>query len=150
MGTQQILMIILSVIIVGTAIAIGIQMFDTQLENNTRQTLAAELMYMASQAQAYHRVPYILGGGGNGKNEQGDIFPTYPDRIENFINRTWTGNTSEATFRNIHGTFTITVEDNSGARIVTIRAVSDVSEDIKARVVFPIAGNSSQIVVTQE
>ena len=36
MGTQQILMIVLSVIVVGAAVAVGIQMFDNQSRNQAR------------------------------------------------------------------------------------------------------------------
>ena len=64
MGTQQILMIILSVIVVGAAIAVGIQMFDTQSHNQEVTNAIAEMVYMASQAQAWWRTPVIMGGGG--------------------------------------------------------------------------------------
>ena len=64
MGTQQILMIILSVIVVGAAVAVGIQMFDTQADNQTRNALVVESMQMAVQAQAWYRTPSMMGGGG--------------------------------------------------------------------------------------
>ena len=64
MGTQQILMIILSVIVVGAAVAVGIQMFDTQADNQTRNALVVESMQMAVQAQAWYRTPQMMGGGG--------------------------------------------------------------------------------------
>ena len=64
MGTQQILMIILSVIVVGAAIAVGIQMFDTQATNQTRNALVVESMQMGVQAQAFYRTPKMMGGAG--------------------------------------------------------------------------------------
>ena len=64
MGTQQILMIILSVIVVGAAIAVGIQMFDTQADNQTRNALVVESMQMGVQAQAFYRTPSMMGGAG--------------------------------------------------------------------------------------
>ncbi len=39
MGTQQILLIVLSVIIVGIAVAVGITMFNQQAENSNQKCL---------------------------------------------------------------------------------------------------------------
>jgi len=65
MGTQQILMIVLSVIVVGTAITIGIQMFDTQYQNQVKNAIVQDLQRMGVEAQAWYRTPYMAGGGGN-------------------------------------------------------------------------------------
>jgi len=156
MGTQQILMIILSVVIVGTAIAIGIQMFDTQLENNTRQTLAAELMTYASEAQSWYRLPFILGGGGNGWEKVGTTpltANTVANSIGRYITRTSTPTglyNNDAKFSNLHGDFTIVTSGSSATGFnCTITAVSSVKPDIVAKAEFPLAGNGSNIVITQ-
>jgi len=65
MGTQQILQIVLSVIVVGAAITIGIQMFDTQHQNMVKDAIVMDLQTMAAQAQAWYRTPRMAGGGGN-------------------------------------------------------------------------------------
>jgi len=141
MGTQQILMIILSVIVVGTAIAVGIQMFDTQLENQTRNTLAAELMQQMSMAQAWFRTPVMMGGGGNGKDpETGDPIQATAEDIAMYINR---GANNSDTYRNLHGVFTITVTGNAGNEQVMIEAASDVATNIGARIVFMLGGTSA-------
>jgi len=156
MGTQQILMIILSVIIVGTAIAVGIQMFDTQLENNARQSLAAELMTQAGEVQAWFRMPHVFGGGGNGLRQNGANATTYARDAAMSVNKNLTSaqnNRNIGVFRNVHGEFTYTVQSGASttisARQCTIVAVSDVSSNIVARAVFPLAGNGSNIVITQ-
>ena len=72
MGTQQILMIVLSVIVVGAAVAVGIQMFDTQSSNQARAALTTEVVQFAIQAQTWFRTPEIMGGG-EGKFEAADL-----------------------------------------------------------------------------
>lgn len=64
MGTQQILMIVLSVIVVGAAVAVGIQMFDTQATNAQRQAMAADMQNFGGQILAYVRTPKMMGGSG--------------------------------------------------------------------------------------
>jgi hypothetical protein len=65
MGTQQILMIVLSVIVVGAAVAVGIQMFDTQSENLNRQAIQMDMLQYGVLAQAWYRTSKSLGGGDN-------------------------------------------------------------------------------------
>ena len=91
MGTQQILMIVLSVIIVGAAVAVGIQMFDTQANNQTRNALVSDISQMGIQAQAWYRTPGIMGGPG--RNEDGSIRFVVTDlpTLVKFINNAWEG-----------------------------------------------------------
>jgi len=72
MGTQQILMIVLSVIVVGAAVAVGIQMFDTQSNNLARMAVTSEISKYAILSQAWFRTPKIMGGG-EGAFETGDL-----------------------------------------------------------------------------
>ena len=62
MGTQQILMIVLSVIVVGAAIAVGIAMFDTQATNNARNAVSSQIAQFAVDAQGWYRTPRMMGG----------------------------------------------------------------------------------------
>ena len=66
MGTQQILMIVLSVIIVGVAVGVGITMFQNQAVNSNRQAVIADLNNFGAQAIAWYKLPENMGGGGNG------------------------------------------------------------------------------------
>ena len=65
MGQQQLLLIILGVIIVGIAVAVGITMFQDNALSATRDAMTADLVNLASKAQQYYRKPASLGGGGN-------------------------------------------------------------------------------------
>lgn len=64
MGQQQLLLIILGVIIVGIAVAVGISMFNDQAAATNRDEVVNDLVHYASAAQGFYRKPRILGGGG--------------------------------------------------------------------------------------
>lgn len=64
MGQQQLLLIVLGVIIVGIAIAVGISMFKSSAVDANRNAIAGDLANLASKAQRYYRTPVELGGGG--------------------------------------------------------------------------------------
>jgi len=159
MGTQQILMIILSVIVVGTAIAVGIQMFDTQLENQARQALAAELMQQAAQLQAWYRTPIMMGGGGNGYDPATHTALTAftQDQLNSmakFIQRDVTGN-NPWDYRNMHGSYNMTFTAIAGTATtgldgtVIINATSDVNSDIQVRCTVTLSQNTAGIVIVQ-
>ena len=65
MGQQQLLLIVLGVIIVGIAIAVGISMFKSSAVDANRSAIISDLANLASKAQRYYRTPVELGGGGN-------------------------------------------------------------------------------------
>jgi Tfp pilus assembly protein PilE len=63
MGQQQLLLIVLSVIIVGVAVAVGVTQFQTSAVDANRQAVIGDLVNHASKAQRYFRTPAQLGGG---------------------------------------------------------------------------------------
>jgi len=63
MGQQQLLLIVLGVIIVGIAIVAGIQIFETQSEESTKDEIVAHCVNIASHAQQYFKKPAAMGGG---------------------------------------------------------------------------------------
>ena len=64
MGQQQLLLIILGVIVVGIAVAVGITMFNDSATSSNRDAVTNDLVNLASRAQQYYRRPIALGGGG--------------------------------------------------------------------------------------
>lgn len=64
MGQQQLLLIVLSVIIVGIAVVVGINMFNDQAASSNLDALTADLVNLASRAQQHYRRPTAMGGGG--------------------------------------------------------------------------------------
>lgn len=65
MGQQQLLLIILGVIIVGIAVAVGITMFQDNAINSNRDAVSNDLVNLAARAQQFYRRPTGMGGGGN-------------------------------------------------------------------------------------
>ena len=65
MGQQQLLLIILGVIIVGIAVAVGITMFQDNAVDQNRSAVIADLTTLAAKAQQYYSKPITLSGGGN-------------------------------------------------------------------------------------
>ena len=65
MGQQQILLIILVSIIVGTAIIVGMLFIEKEQVQFMEDEYTQLMFEVAEQAQAWHLKPKELGGGGN-------------------------------------------------------------------------------------
>ena len=103
MGTQQILLIVLSVIIVGAAIAVGIQMFNNQSYSASKSAIAADAQSYASQIVQYYKTPLSQGGAG-GTLATGD-----EAKIADFIGWGSTEAGAANNMKNDNGEFTIIV-----------------------------------------
>ena len=64
MGQQQLLLIILGVIIVGIAIAVGIALFGSSSVGSNRDAIVNDLNNLAANAYQYRVRPATMGGGG--------------------------------------------------------------------------------------
>lgn len=105
MGTQQILLIVLSVIIVGVAIAVGISMFNSQAYNANKTAIASDAQAFAAQVLQYWKTPESQGGaGGKGVNMT-------PENVTSYLGLT--GENAE----NENGTYTITAADSETVEI---------------------------------
>ena len=119
MGTQQILLIVLSLILVGAAVSMGIIMFDSQARTQARNALITECVNFAIQAQAWYRTPHIMKGG-EGRFEASDI-----DSIRRFINNGAVGDILTPT-----GTYTISA---GSGHSVYITGVSTAHANVQVR-----------------
>jgi hypothetical protein len=63
MGQQQLLLIILGVIIVGIAIAVGLSLFSAQSVQSNRDAIINDLNNLAAQAYQFRIRPVSMGGG---------------------------------------------------------------------------------------
>lgn len=63
MGQQQLLLIILGVIIVGIAIAVGLSLFSAQSVQSNRDAIINDLNNLSAQAYQYKVRPSSMGGG---------------------------------------------------------------------------------------
>jgi hypothetical protein len=64
MGSQQLLLILVGVLMIGLMIAFGIMMFVDSASASNRDAVANDLAQFASKAQAYQKKPKCIGGGG--------------------------------------------------------------------------------------
>jgi hypothetical protein len=63
MGQQQLLLIILGVVLVAIAVAVGFVIFKAQAMAHNRDAVSNDLMSLGVQAQAFYMRPGALGGG---------------------------------------------------------------------------------------
>ncbi len=128
MGTQQILLIVLSVIIVGVAIAVGISMFNSQAYNSNKTAIAADAQSFATQVVQYYKTPKSQGGGGN-------TLPTTADTLGTYLG--WGGDTTT----NDNGTYTVAIPESGNPTITgvgkAVKSGSGKSPKIVATVTFP-------------
>lgn len=68
MGQQQLILIMLGVIIIGVAIAVGISLFTGTSVKANRDAIINDLMNIAQYANRYRLRPEPLGGGGRTYN----------------------------------------------------------------------------------
>lgn len=68
MGQQQILIIVLGIILVSVAIALGMSLFTAGHDSTTRDLIVNDLTIIASSAQRHYIKPVSMGGGGNSFN----------------------------------------------------------------------------------
>lgn len=63
MGNQQLLILVIGIVVLGIAVAVGIAWFQDQAASSNRDQLAMDLAQFGVRAQAYYKRPSTLGGG---------------------------------------------------------------------------------------
>ena len=115
MGQQQLLLIILGVIIVGIAIAVGLSLFSAQSVQSNRDAIINDLNNLAAQAYQFRIRPTSMGGG------QGNYTCfTIPTKMKTNENGTYSAGTpgvNSITFtatsaQNTTNTVTVTLDSN--------------------------------------
>ena len=96
MGQQQLLLIILGVIIVGIAIAVGLSLFSAQSVQANKDAIVNDLNNLAANAYQYRIRPTSMGGGGN--NYTGFTIPSKLATNENGNYTTSTVSAASVTF----------------------------------------------------
>lgn len=91
MGQQQLLLIVLGVIIVGIAIVVGINLFNANAEESTKDTIVSEGTNIGALAQQFYKKPLALGGGGNRFDRGGQDGNGFeiPQNLVNTQSATW-------------------------------------------------------------
>lgn len=73
MGQTQILLIVLSVILVGVSVAVGIDQFSENALTSNRDAVASDCQRIISQSMQWYRKPSSLGGGGKDFTASGGL-----------------------------------------------------------------------------
>ena len=92
MGQQQLLLIILGVIIVGIAIAVGLSMFSAQSVQSNKDAMINDINNLAANAYQYKIRPTSMGGGGG--SYAGYSIPSKMKSNANGVYASGTGTTS--------------------------------------------------------
>lgn len=87
MGQQQLLLLILSVLIVGVAIAVGITIYNTNSIKSNKDALMADVNNISATAYGYYTRARIMGGG-NGSYNGFDVSEDVKNNENGVI--TWT------------------------------------------------------------
>jgi hypothetical protein len=105
MGQQQLLLIILGVIIVGIAIAVGLSLFSAQSVQANHDAIINDLNNIAANAYQHYIRPASMGGGANSyTTSQGGVAYAIPTRMQSNENATYGPPTNTATSCTIVGT----------------------------------------------
>jgi hypothetical protein len=81
LGQQQVLLIVLGLVVIAIAVAIGISLFRAHAINSKRDILTNETIDMAAQAIGYYKREKAFGGGG-----KSFIGWQIPPQVQNTVN----------------------------------------------------------------
>jgi hypothetical protein len=102
MGQQQLLLIILGVIIVGIAIAVGIAQFGAHSTQSNKDGVTASVVNIAANAYQFKIRPTTMGGGGGSYSGY-----TIPSKMAADDNGTYTTGTIASNSIQIKGASTV-------------------------------------------
>jgi hypothetical protein len=121
MGQQQLLLIILGVIIVGIAIAVGISQFGAHSTQANKDGVTSSLVNIAANSYQFKIRPTTMGGGGGSY-----IGYTIPSKMAKDDNGTYTTGTIASNSCGIKGTSTMNTawaatctSDDTGKTLIT-------------------------------
>ena len=117
MGNSQIFMIIMGIVIVVIAIAVGLQYFSEENVKAARQLCLSELNYFSNTAKAWWNTPLEQGGGGKALSLGGN---NNLDRLGIYMGHNY--QTSDNKFSTINATYEI---QNGGDYTVIFDCVSN-------------------------
>ncbi|HPN34260.1 MAG TPA: hypothetical protein PK843_07095 [bacterium] len=130
MGQQQLLLIVLSVIIVGIAVVVGINMFGASAASANLEAVSNDLLNLAARAQQYYVKPTSMGGGGN-----------------SFTDLTLEDLTAKPS--NDNGTYTLGTNSGSSVQIIGTGTQDGDGDGAKCKVTVTVMADSIATVVNE-
>jgi len=123
MGTQQIFLLVIAVIIIGVGVATGVNMFHRNADNQARQNLVSEMVSLANQSQTWFRTSRASNGGGSEFNTTappGSPPNTPPNNMASLMRFIDSSIGANNTLTNSVGTFVFTVPSGTAPHTMTI------------------------------
>ncbi|MDA3812801.1 MAG: hypothetical protein PF570_00975 [Candidatus Cloacimonetes bacterium] len=130
MGTQQILLLVLSLIIISVAIVGEIGLFKLHAVNTNRAAIVQDLHEISLKAIAYYKSPSNMGGGdGNWDTAGFYIWASYP--LTDDENRILTGNGEILVNEQTNGNIMVTGWGNEtghdGTNVINVRLILELT-----------------------
>jgi hypothetical protein len=109
MGQQQLLLIILGVIIVGIAIAVGISQFGAHSTQANKDGVTSSLVNIAANSYQFKIRPVTMGGGGGAYDNSKGATASYaiPTKMQSDDNGAYTVGSVAAASITLHGVSSI-------------------------------------------
>lgn len=114
MGQQQILLIVLGLVVIGIAVAVGMSLFRAHAINSKRDILTNETIDMAAQAIGYYKRAREFGGGG-----KSFVGWQIPPQVQNTVNGSYVIETIDNSQVVILATGTEVVTGNDSIQVRT-------------------------------
>ena len=118
MGQQQLLLIILGVIIVGIAIAVGLSLFTSQSIQSNKDAMINDINNLAANAYQFNIRPTTMGGGG-GKYD-GWTIPVKMSSNENASYSVASASGGSASIKGTSTNGTVTANVGSDGRVTSM------------------------------
>jgi hypothetical protein len=114
LGQQQILLIVLGLVVIGIAVAVGMSLFRAHAINSKRDILTNETIDMAAQAIGYYKRAREFGGGG-----KSFVGWQIPPQVQNTVNGSYVIETIDNSQVVILATGTEVVTGNDSIQVRT-------------------------------
>ena len=133
MGTQQILLIVLSIVIVGIAIWAGIQIYKGMIESSARTATISDLTNFRAITRAYYLTASIQGGSSHASNGWDAA------SIAEYIGIGYDGSTGLETQ---NATIEVSLEGSSSEKVVFLATPKEGQITYKIKLTYNINDNS--------
>ena len=126
MGQQQLLLIVVTTVIIGLAIMIGVDVFGSSMAKANEDSVRKDIIEVSSRLQQFYRTPSVLGGGDYG----------FPSSLT-FNNIGYYGDeVNGVTFENANGSYTLSVD---GSRVT----ISGAGNEVGVFLTYTLTANST-------
>jgi len=125
MGQQQLLLIILGVIIVGIAIAVGLQLFQAGAVDSNQDAMITDIMNISANADQWRIRPVSMGGG------SGEFTAEIVAKLNENQRLTETANATYAVEFTDNNNITITGTNSEYGTVVLDYDISATTDDLR-------------------